>query len=66
MPAVDHRAAELKQLPGREQHQETRQPRSREDLGQDGPEHLTDHVADGHLRSRDDCAHANLNGPNER
>ncbi|SHN69820.1 hypothetical protein SAMN05660350_01707 [Geodermatophilus obscurus] len=66
MPAVDHRAAELKQLPGREQHRETRQPRGREDLCQDGPEHLTDHVADRRLRSRDDCACADLNGPNER
>ncbi len=65
MPSMDDRAAELNQLPDREQHQETDQPRGREDLCQDALKHLADDVAGSHLRSRDEWAHARLNGLGE-
>jgi hypothetical protein len=65
MPSVDYRAAELNGLSDRQQYQETDQPRGREDLRQDALQHLADDVAGSHLRFRDECAHARLNGAGE-
>ncbi|WP_217638106.1 hypothetical protein [Geodermatophilus poikilotrophus] len=59
---MDDRAAELNQLPDREQYQETDQPRGREDLCHDAPEHLANEVAGSHVRFRGESAHARLNG----
>jgi hypothetical protein len=61
VPSVDDRAAEPDHLCDREE-QDTDQPRGREDRCQDAPEHRTDYAAGSHLRSRDECAHARLNG----